>query len=134
MGKRTSAQNRDLSMRVGTAFGARLKRARSQAVPPVSQETLAKALDVTRTSVSNIENGRHRVFLDQLFAAARSLGLPASALLPDEEDVIRESAVRFPTGAGITYEQLRELDAVAAAAADKATKQLSERARAERRR
>lgn len=124
MGKRTSEQNRQLSERVGTAFGARLKRARSQASPPMSQEDLGKALDVTRTSVSNIENGRHRVFLDQLYAAARVLRIPASALLPDDQDIARDSSVRFPSARELSDEQLRELEAVATAAQLRATRQL----------
>jgi transcriptional regulator with XRE-family HTH domain len=90
----------------------------------MSQEDLGKALDVTRTSVSNIENGRHRVFLDQLYAAARVLRIPASALLPDDQDIARDSSVRFPSARELSDEQLRELEAVATAAQLRATRQL----------
>ena len=78
----------ETTQRVQIAFGERLRTARRNAPPPMrTQEALAKALKVTRTSISNIERGRHRVFLDQVFLAARALQLPIADLLPSLEDV-----------------------------------------------
>jgi transcriptional regulator with XRE-family HTH domain len=53
---------------------------------------LAEVLHITRTSVSNIERGRHRVFLDQVFLAARRLGIGVTELLPDLESVFVRGA------------------------------------------
>lgn len=64
--------------RIQEGFGERLKAARGN----TPQTVLAEALGVTRSSISNIENGRHRVFLDQVYAAARTLDVDLATLLP----------------------------------------------------
>lgn len=87
MRKRRSSGDNGLAKRVQTEFGRRLKEARHSGVGRVPQEVLATALAVTRTSISNIENGRHRVFLDQVYAAAQSLKIPVAQLLPDEAEI-----------------------------------------------
>jgi transcriptional regulator with XRE-family HTH domain len=48
----------------------------------MKQEVFAAAMGVSRTTVSNIECGRQRVFLDQVYRAASILGLPVADLLP----------------------------------------------------
>lgn len=54
---------------------------------------LAGALGVSRTSISNIERGKHRVFLDQVYQAAHALGVEITALLPSLEQVFPPQAV-----------------------------------------
>jgi transcriptional regulator with XRE-family HTH domain len=77
-----------MSRRVQQGFGDRLRAARTVA-PSIrrGQRELAGVLEVSRTSVSNIERGRHRVFLDQVYAAARALGVPIADLLPSLDEV-----------------------------------------------
>jgi transcriptional regulator with XRE-family HTH domain len=46
------------------------------------QVAFAEAMGVSRTTVSNIECGRQRIFLDQVYRAAAILAVPVSDLLP----------------------------------------------------
>lgn len=116
MAKQRSSASQDLSRRVQRTFGERLQRARTSADPKISQSIVAQALEVTRTSISNIENGRHRVFLDQVYAAARALGIPISMLLPDESEILSLPSVHVSSSAEIDPRQLQELLPLAAAA------------------
>jgi len=68
------------SGRVQAGFGSRLQQIRTQ--QKLSQADIADALRITRTSVSNIERGRHRIFLDQVYIVARRLGVEVADLLP----------------------------------------------------
>lgn len=90
MPKRSASGSRPLSTRVQVAFGRRLKELRTG---KASQLEVAEALGVTRSSVSNIENGRHRVFLDQLYAAAELLGVGPAELLPAPEAVAAQQPI-----------------------------------------
>ena len=62
-------------------FGRRLRAARLQA--RLSQASLAKAVDVGRTSITNIERGRQHVSLHMAFLLANALNVRVSELLPD---------------------------------------------------
>lgn len=115
MGKKRSPASRDLSGRIQAAFGQRLQECRAQAAPRFSQQMIASALEVSRTSVSNIENGRHRIFLDQVYAAARVLRVPVAALLPNDEDLSSPSVHAAPN-AGLDADQLEALGSVVEAA------------------
>ncbi len=77
---------------------------------------IATALEVSRTSVSNIENGRHRIFLDQVYAAARALRVPVASLLPSEEDLVSSPSVHSAPNAGIDARQLEALGPLVEAA------------------
>lgn len=95
MARRRSPESSALSQRVQVAFGKRLKEARRRAPRGrVQQDALAAALDVSRTSVSNIERGRHRIFLDQVYAAARELGVEVADLLPTLEEAFPSTPVQ----------------------------------------
>jgi transcriptional regulator with XRE-family HTH domain len=56
----------------------RLKRPKN-----LSQEALASAVGLTRTSISNIESGRQKMLLHTLIDIADALKVEASVLLPD---------------------------------------------------
>ena len=79
MARLRSPEKRGVSGRVQRAFGKRLQTLRKGRR---NQHQLADALDVSRTTISNIERGRHRVFLDQAYLAAHALGIPLADLLP----------------------------------------------------
>lgn len=49
----------------------------------ISQETLAKLVFLTRTSITNIERGRQRILLHTLMELASALRVPVTSLLPD---------------------------------------------------
>lgn len=99
---------------ISREFGRLVSEKRRQAHPPVGQEVLARALGVSRGSVSNIENGRHRVFLDQVLIIAGVLKVPVAELVPHvaEGDF---AVVDTPSGADIRVPQ-SELREVARAA------------------
>jgi transcriptional regulator with XRE-family HTH domain len=72
----------------------------------MQQDALAVALDVSRTSISNIERGHHRVFLDQVYAAARELGVDISDLLPTMEEVFPSSELRTSPDAMVSAQSV----------------------------
>jgi|ERR1043166_9573624 transcriptional regulator with XRE-family HTH domain len=110
MGKARSAESRELSRKIQVAFGQNRKQARLRSQPPIRQQALAQSLEITRTSISNIETGRHRVFLDQVYAAARTLGVPILELLPQETEIFSPQAqVSIAPGSGITPTEAGEL-------------------------
>jgi transcriptional regulator with XRE-family HTH domain len=68
----------------------------------MDQQSFADALGVSRTTVSNIERGMQRVFLDQVYRAAEILGRPPADLLPERPqdlDVAVRAAVDDPLSA-----------------------------------
>lgn len=48
----------------------------------LTQDELAQRVGLTRTSITNIENGRQNIQVHTLYAIAEALNLPTSALLP----------------------------------------------------
>ena len=93
MARKRSLANLSLSNRLQSLFGQRLKQARRSRPKKCVQEDLAKTLGVSRTTVSNIERGRHRLFLDQVYIAARELSIGVEDLLPALADVFPETSV-----------------------------------------
>lgn len=66
-----------------TEIGRRIAIARRQrSTRLVSQEDLAKGIGLSRTSVVNIERGRHRIQIHVVYAIARVLDVEVSDLLP----------------------------------------------------
>lgn len=61
-------------------FGQRVREARQQA--GLSQEELAEVSGLHRTYVSSLERGQRNVSVLNVVRLARSLGVPAGALLP----------------------------------------------------
>lgn len=51
----------------------------------MDQETLASHLNLSRTTVINIEKGRQRLSLEHAWLAAKILGIPIEELLPSTE-------------------------------------------------
>ncbi len=64
------------------AIGRRIADLRRLRVPALSQEDLATKVGLTRVSVTNIENGKHRVQIHTLYAIALALEVSLSELLP----------------------------------------------------
>ena len=62
------------------AVGARIRACREKA--GLSQDALADAANLVRTSITNIESGRQRVQLHTLYAIAEALERRVSDLLP----------------------------------------------------
>ena len=84
-----------LSERVSLEFGVLLQQCRRER--KVSQETFASEMGLSRTTISNIECGRQRVFLDQLYHAAELLKVDLSELLPPFDPTVPRRRVRTAT-------------------------------------
>jgi transcriptional regulator with XRE-family HTH domain len=74
-------RKRDLDV-LYRAFGERMRLRRQQRSDPLSQERLGRLVGLSRTSIVNIEKGRHRLVIHQLLEVARALKVPPEALLP----------------------------------------------------
>ena len=72
-------------------FGRRLKVTRK--LRNEKQQNLADALQLSRTTVSNLERGRQRVFLDQVYECAVILDADLTDLLPSVSEVRSKSPV-----------------------------------------
>jgi transcriptional regulator with XRE-family HTH domain len=66
-------------------IGERLAKLREERA--TTQEDLGMFAGLTRASIANIEKGRQRVFLHQLYRFADYLGVKLTDLLPDPEKV-----------------------------------------------
>jgi transcriptional regulator with XRE-family HTH domain len=64
------------------AFGNLVRLHREQQRNRLSQEELGRLVGLSRTSIVNIEKGRHHLVIHQLLAFARALKVPPEALLP----------------------------------------------------
>jgi transcriptional regulator with XRE-family HTH domain len=64
------------------AFGKLVRRHRERRTNPLSQETLGRLVGLSRSSIANIEKGRHHLVIHQLLAFARALKVRPEDLLP----------------------------------------------------
>lgn len=74
-------KKRDLDA-VYRTFGTLVRLRREQRPNPLSQEKLGRLVGLSRTSIVNIEKGRHRLAIHQLLALARALEVRPETLLP----------------------------------------------------
>jgi transcriptional regulator with XRE-family HTH domain len=110
MARRRSATHAALSRRVQIAFGRRLKASRKRgARGKIKQDALADVMEVSRTTISNMERGQHRVFLDQVYAVAGALGVSINDLLPSVEEVFPGTQVTTSSGSAITGKSMRSV-------------------------
>jgi len=70
------------------AIGSRIKRIREAA--DMTQEDLARILELKRTSITNIERGNQKPTLDTLYRLCERFGLEISKLIPPVSEVTRE--------------------------------------------
>jgi transcriptional regulator with XRE-family HTH domain len=71
-------------------FGRTLRARRKQA--GLSQEDLAQRVGMSRTSITNIEQGRQHVSLGALYELAGAVGARPADLLPDGQLLVKGSA------------------------------------------
>jgi len=60
----------------------------------VSQQDLADILDLSRTSISNIENGRHPIFLHHIYTIAEKFDIPIDRILPSVFELKNEQKLK----------------------------------------
>ena len=73
----------DKKIEFDRALGKRIKEARAQA--RVTQDQLAAAVRLSRTSITNIERGRQGVQVSMLVSIARTLGKNVVDLIPGDD-------------------------------------------------
>lgn len=129
MARRRDPRTAAIGQLVQRGFGKRLKQARKG----MKQQTLAADLHITRTSVSNIEHGRHRIFLDQVYIAAHSLGVPIEALLPPISDVFPQDTVSFASDVPVSHLSAKAVTEVAQGLRDQLAEKVSARQKIQRR-
>jgi transcriptional regulator with XRE-family HTH domain len=86
------AETSAFARRVAAAFGEQLQRVRR--AQGWKQAAFAEAMGLSRTTVSNMERGEQRIFLDQVYRAADILSLSVDALMPAAHPLAPERIVR----------------------------------------
>ncbi len=122
--KSRDGKQRDVCKRIQVVFGERFRTARRDA--GFMQKTIAVEMNLTRTTISNIERGTQRLYLDQVFHAAHILNTDVQFLLPSVADVYRAPDIRTPSDAplsGKSAEAAQAIINVHAAASAKPSKQ-----------
>src|SRR5256885_1004744 len=71
------------------AIGRKLRSARESA--QLTQDQLAQRVGLTRTSITNIEQGRQKIQLHTLYAIAHALDASMDLLLPTAQPTVTES-------------------------------------------
>lgn len=79
------------------AVGNLIRKARERA--GISQERLAAEINLTRTSITNIEKGRQKIMLHTLVEIARILNVEPSSLLPSQESSLEKQLNSLPEDA-----------------------------------
>lgn len=77
------------NQRLYILIGERVRRIREMQTPRMSQEDLARILDLKRTSVTNIERGNQKLTLDTLYRLCERFGLGIQEIMPAVSDVTR---------------------------------------------
>ena len=72
------------SARLHAHIGRMIKNARTK--KKISQEKLGESVKLTRTSITNIEKGRHRILLDTLWQISNILDVTLLELLPKQSN------------------------------------------------
>ncbi len=99
--KRTDAEGEPpMTSVIYEEMGQRIRSLRKQL--RLTQDELARRVTLTRTSITNIENGNQTVSVHLLYELSNALGTNPIALLPDPSDLLRSDGVVrdpvFPTG------------------------------------
>lgn len=70
--------------RIYRVFGSRVRELRE--AKGITQEELGRSIELSRTSITNIEKGRQRVMLHQMVEIADALDEDVSKLMPTGDD------------------------------------------------
>ena len=76
----------------------------------LTQEQLSRQLEVSRASLANIETGRQKVLVHQLYRLADKLDIEVTALLPEPEEIEDLEALGdLPVSENVSLEQKRQI-------------------------
>lgn len=84
------------------SIGSRIRQVREAQEPRMSQDGLAQALKLKRTSITNIESGKQKLSLETIYLFCERFGLKVSDVLPDIGEVTYAHE-RSVTVAGESY-------------------------------
>jgi transcriptional regulator with XRE-family HTH domain len=73
-------------------FGNRVRELREE--KKVTQEELGRRVELSRTSITNIEKGRQRVLLHQMVEIASALDASPRDLMPGKQEVASNQSLR----------------------------------------
>jgi transcriptional regulator with XRE-family HTH domain len=73
--------------RLYSLIGQRVRRIREMQNPRMSQEELARILELKRTSITNVERGNQKLTLGALYRLCERFGLEIAELVPRVSDV-----------------------------------------------
>ncbi len=105
-----ASRGNDADLAMYREVGARIRKARAGR----KQQQLAIAVGLTRTSITNIEQGRQKILLHTFLAIAAALGVPPAQLLPD--GVLDGTKRPGPLTSGLDAETKRFVEEVVAKA------------------
>lgn len=106
MAKKRDGKRLELCKRIQKEFGQRFRKARISSCR--LQKNIAFEMNLTRTTVSNIERGTQRLYLDQVFQAAHVFGVNLGELLPSVADVFLRPDISTATDAPLPVEASAE--------------------------
>jgi len=102
--------------RLYAEIGRRVRRIRETQTPRMSQDDLARILDLKRTSITNIESGRQKMTVDTLYRLCEYFALDISEVLPpvaayklaqERSVVVGGKATELPLKTATLVERLR---------------------------
>ena len=108
--KRRDGQRLEVCGRIQKEFGRRFREARVKSGR--LQRNIAVEMSLTRTTISNIERGTQRLYLDQVFQAAHVLSVDLPTLLPNVGDVYVAPAIRTATDAPLPDDTTHEAERI----------------------
>ena len=100
MAKKRDQQRLDLCAKIQQEFGKRFRSFRKE--KGFVQKSLVGDMDLTRASISNIERGTQRLYLDQVFQAAYALGVEVADLLPRVDEVYNKPTIHTASDRPLT--------------------------------
>jgi len=71
-------------------IGQRIREVREQSDSQISQQQLADVLELTRTSITNIEKGNQKITLDALYKLCEYFRIEVREVLPDVTSVLAQ--------------------------------------------
>ncbi len=78
-------------------IGKSIRNAREKVM---TQDELGKEVGLTRTSITNIEQGRQRLSIAKLYEISFALGVDVFDLLPKKEELVHKNKAILPEGLG----------------------------------
>lgn len=93
----------------------------------LTQEKLASQLLISRASLANIETGRQKILVHQLYGLAAALDMPPADFLPiAEESQAAKKDTGLPLPAGLNPQQKEQIERVFAGPNPKSSKPTGE--------